>query len=75
MHMEKYKCICKIQRTPEFCETLEANGFEKKVVNKGVIVYTKDGVKYSVRSFSKSTGGPTAEYFGKGKKEYNIKLD
>ena len=39
----------------EFCETLETNGFEKKVVNKGVIVYTKDWTAYSFLEWRTAT--------------------
>ena len=48
----------------EFESELSQLGWTKKPSPDGeVMIYTKDGAKYTVRDFSRSTDGPTAEFF------------
>ena len=60
----------------EFAENLEANGFTKTTSKSGKVTnFEKDGVKYSLRDTSKSTGGPSADVFKDGEPLLKIRLE
>jgi hypothetical protein len=50
-------------------------GWKKSTSKDGKVVnYEKDGHRYSVREQSKSSGGPTADYYKPGSKEIDVKI-
>ncbi len=57
-----------------FEKNLRRNGYKKSIHNKGVISMTKGGSRYTIRGFSKSTKGPTAEFFSKGSRKASMKI-
>ena len=59
----------------DFGKNLESEGFSKRMSGDGkVAIYEKDGIKYTVRDTSASTGGPTAEVFKDGELVQKIRL-
>ncbi|UXI70358.1 RHS repeat-associated core domain-containing protein [Tahibacter amnicola] len=63
----------------EFEQNLTDSGWSKTVSKDGkVAIYEKDGARYVVRDGAKSTGGPTADYYGPnntGGIDVKIRLD
>jgi len=59
----------------EFGDNLVANGFSRTASADGkVLIYRKDGVKYTVREKADSYTGWTAEYFPAGSKGSTLKI-
>jgi hypothetical protein len=59
----------------EFEKNLLENGWTKSISKDGkTIILEKDGAKYVLRDFSKSTGGPTADFYKAGSKSFYIKI-
>ncbi len=59
----------------EFENNLIDNGYLKSISKDGnVSIFTKDETKYTTRSYSKSTNGPTAEVFKNNKPTKKIRL-
>jgi hypothetical protein len=59
----------------EFGDNLVANGFSRIVSKDGkVLIYTKDGVKYTLREKADSYNGWTAEYFPAGSTGATLKI-
>lgn len=60
----------------QFSRNLEAGGFTKTMSKDGkVTILTKDNVRYTIRSQSDSTGGPTAEVLIDGKVVQKIRFE
>jgi hypothetical protein len=60
----------------EFEAGLSASGWAKSISKSDpmISIFSKDGAKYTVRDKSKSTKGPTAEFFKPGSKTADTKL-
>ena len=59
----------------EFEKNLLENGWTKSISKDGkTIILEKDGAKYVLRDFSKSTGGTTADFYKAGSKSFYIKI-
>jgi RHS repeat-associated protein len=59
----------------DFEKNLSSSGWSKSTSQDGrVSIYMKDGARYVVRDNAKSTGGPTADYYGPGSKGIDLKI-
>ena len=59
----------------EFEDNLLQNGWDRSVSKDGkVTIFEKDGARYTVRDTSRSTGGPSVEYFKPGSSSADLKI-
>lgn len=71
----RFKNVATNLTRASFEKNLLKDGWKKSPSKDGKAnIFTKNGAKYVTRGYSKSTGGPTADFYPKGSSKFTLKI-